>query len=91
MKIELIDHVAKKQTLWGEVEVKFDQQIVMVDGREAGYVGTHEGAMFLPLAGFPHALQKKVDAYIAEVRKTAVVESNPAPPVVDPNTGEVVE
>lgn len=91
LKIELKPHEVMRQTAYGPVLTKFNQDIVLVNGREAGYVGHHKGAMFLPLCGFPHQMQPEVDKFIAEARGADVVTSIPSPPVVDPATGEVVE
>jgi hypothetical protein len=90
LKIELKRHTAVRNTAYGPVETYFNQDIVLVNGREAGYVGDHEGAKFLPLSGFPKAWNKEVDEFIATARNRPVVYSDPAPPVIDPSTGEVV-
>lgn len=90
LKIELKPHKIVRNTPYGEVVTDLNQHIVLVNGKEAGYVGNQKGGMFLPLAGFPHQLQPAVDAFIANARGETVVESTPSPPIVDPKTGKVV-
>lgn len=45
-KIELRPHKGKKELGGGRgfVEVEFDQEIILVDGREVGIIGKHKGA-----------------------------------------------
>ena len=88
MEVALEEHKVKKKTRWGSVERSLNQHIVYVvndagEKVQAGYIGTHKGAKFCPLAGFPQELAKAVCDAIAEQRGGGTIKSAAAPAIPD--------
>ena len=72
MKVELVEHKAKKKTRYGKIEKSLNQYIVMMQrddmphAIQVGYFGTQKDAKFLPLCGFPDELADEVCKGIQE-------------------------
>ena len=77
LRVERREHTVTEHTKWGDVEKGLGQDIVIVNGKHAGYVPTGKDDphrdIFHPLSGFPQELCSAV------VKSAGFKSSLPAP------------